>query len=275
MKITIVYYKSIFQIIFFTFILLFSDLNKAQENDSLIQIINHSQSVEKINETKKKLPEHLTKIDMNILDVIRQLKAEGTNRSNVLQKEIHKRFSNNALQIDDKGNIRADIYMNQIDSKSINSLRENEVEVEYIDENFKRVTCIIPFDVIINLAKNASLTGIFSIPKTITEIGAYTTAGDGILSASTTRSTYSINGSGIKVGIISDGVDDYTRAQTSGDLPSSFQVINNRIGGNEGTALGEIIYDLAPGVSLAFSDMGSGESGIVSSINALRNQIVI
>jgi hypothetical protein len=133
------------------------------------------------------------------------------------------------------------------------------------------VTCKVPFDFIEGIAKNENITGVCSIPKTISEVGTYTTAGDGILGAATARSTYSLNGAGYKVGIISDGVTHYQDAITSGDLPSNFQVVNNRIGGDEGTAMAEIVYDMAPAVSLAFSDAFIGESGIVNSITALRN----
>ncbi|MBN2426062.1 MAG: S8 family serine peptidase [Calditrichaceae bacterium] len=258
-------------LIFLSILFLNTEITHAQNSDSLIQIINYSKSVEKINDAKGKLPEHLAKVDMIILDVVIQLKAEGTNRTNAAKKSIHKRFSNNNLQIDDNGNILADVYMDQVDSKSIEWLKEKGILVEYVDKNFKRITCKVPFDMIESIANNNNINGISCIPVTITEVGDYTTSGDGILNASNTRSTYSINGMGFKVGIISDGVDHRQDAINSDDLPAGFQVINNRISGDEGTAIAEIVHDIAPGASLAFSDHYYGEIGIANSITALRN----
>lgn len=73
-------------LIFLSILFLNTEIIHAQNSDSLIQIINHSQSAEKINNAKGKLPEHLAKVDMNILDVVRLLKAEGTNRTNAAKK---------------------------------------------------------------------------------------------------------------------------------------------------------------------------------------------
>ena len=58
----------------------------------------------------------------------------------------------------------------------------------------------------------------------------------------------------MKVGVISDGVDAWRTSQSSNDLPDSIEVDPNSPGsGDEGTALLEIVHDLAPGAKLAFS----------------------
>ncbi len=108
-------------------------------------------------------------------------------------------------------------------------------------------------------------------------VGACTTVGDQILRSALARSTYGVNGQGVRVGIISDGVDHWTSSRDYGDLPSTFQVLNNRYhawyGGyyDEGTAMSEIVYDIAPGASLSFSDAGNSEASFNSSIDALIN----
>ena len=63
-----------------------------------------------------------------------------------------------------------------------------------------------------------------------------------------------LTGAGVKVGVISDGVDSRATAQTSGDLPLVLDIDPGLPGeGDEGTALLEIVHDLAPGARLAFS----------------------
>lgn len=92
--------------------------------------------------------------------------------------------------------------------------------------------------------------------------GSVTSQGDSVLRAAQMRNTYGVNGSGVKIGVISDGVDHLSSAVASGDLPSSVSVLSNEYDpdnyyNDEGTAMLEIIYDLAPGAQLYFHDCGS------------------
>jgi len=71
------------------------------------------------------------------------------------------------------------------------------------------------------------------------------------------------------VGIISDGVDHRQASINAGELPSTLQVTNNRQGGDEGTAMLEIVHDLAPLTALAFADKGNSEADFANNINLL------
>jgi Subtilase family/FG-GAP-like repeat len=82
-------------------------------------------------------------------------------------------------------------------------------------------------------------------------IGAQLTAGDAVHRASTARSTLGLSGHGVKVGVMSDGVDHLANAVASGDLPPQVEILKNARG-DEGTAMLEIVHDLAPGAALAF-----------------------
>ncbi|MEA3325024.1 MAG: hypothetical protein U9Q37_07800 [Euryarchaeota archaeon] len=61
--------------------------------------------------------------------------------------------------------------------------------------------------------------------------GSVNAEGDEIHRTSDVRASYSQSGSGVKVGIISDGVDHQTDARSSGDLPADLTVLNNTQGG--------------------------------------------
>ncbi|HEV2112485.1 MAG TPA: PKD domain-containing protein [Gammaproteobacteria bacterium] len=83
--------------------------------------------------------------------------------------------------------------------------------------------------------------------------GSVTTEGDQILGAAQFRGSTGITGQGITVGVISDGDDHIAASQKSGDLPANIVNDPNDAGsfkskGDEGTAMMEIVYDLAPGV---------------------------
>ena len=64
-------------------------------------------------------------------------------------------------------------------------------------------------------------------------------------------------GSGVKVAVI-DSFEDYTTAQTQGDLPASITVYGALdLSSRHGTAVAEVIYDMAPGVLLTFASPSS------------------
>lgn len=91
----------------------------------------------------------------------------------------------------------------------------------------------------------------------VANTGSVDTQGDQILGAATFRQLTGFTGSGIKVGVISDGDDHIASSQSTGDLPSTIWNDPNDAGsfkssGDEGTAMMEIVYDLAPGAALGF-----------------------
>jgi len=83
-------------------------------------------------------------------------------------------------------------------------------------------------------------------------IGSVTTEGDVIHKTANVRSTYGNTGAGMKIGIISDGVDHLAASIASGDLPADTTVLSNTLGGDEGTAMLEIVHDMVPDAKLYF-----------------------
>jgi subtilisin family serine protease len=97
------------------------------------------------------------------------------------------------------------------------------------------------------------------------------TAGDNAARGPQARAT-GFDGTGVKVGVISDGVDHLA---SIGDMPAGTGVpagAGCRAGsGDEGTAILEIVHDLAPGATLVFSQGLSDKLGFIDSVNCLRN----
>ena len=86
------------------------------------------------------------------------------------------------------------------------------------------------------------------------------------------RSTFSANGSGLKVGVMSDSVDYLTNSQIAGQV----NVLNgqgnvNNGGKGEGTAMLEIVHALAPGAQLYFATGDGGDAAFASNILQLQN----
>jgi len=67
-----------------------------------------------------------------------------------------------------------------------------------------------------------------------------------------------INGAGVTVGVISDGVTNLAASQAANELPAV--TVLNTGSGDEGTAMLEIVHDMAPGAALMF-DTQAGVAG--------------
>ncbi|MBX7223992.1 MAG: putative Ig domain-containing protein, partial [Blastocatellia bacterium] len=96
--------------------------------------------------------------------------------------------------------------------------------------------------------------------------------GDKTHKADLARTMFGVNGSGVKVGVLSDGVDSLATLQASGDLPANVTVLSGQAGsGNEGAAMLEIVYDLAPGAQLYFATgITGGLAQFATNIRALQ-----
>ncbi|MGK2857796.1 MAG: S8 family serine peptidase, partial [Thermoanaerobaculia bacterium] len=94
-----------------------------------------------------------------------------------------------------------------------------------------------------------------------------TSEGDVTHAADTARTFYGVLGNGVKIGVLSDGVDSLAALQASGDLPPVVDVLPGQAGsGDEGSAMLEIIYDLAPNADLAFATAFISEASFAQNI---------
>jgi uncharacterized repeat protein (TIGR01451 family) len=102
-------------------------------------------------------------------------------------------------------------------------------------------------------------------------VGAVTSQGDVTHAADKARSRFRVTGTGVKVGVLSDGVDSLSASIASGDLPADTQVLPGQAGsGDEGTAMLEIVHDLAPNAQLAFATAVTSAESFADNIRALR-----
>jgi hypothetical protein len=98
--------------------------------------------------------------------------------------------------------------------------------------------------------------------------------------AAIARNTYGVNGSGIKIGVLSDGVRNLAAAQASGDLgpvivlPGQSGLSAGQCAAtascDEGTAMLEIVHDIAPGAQLYFATAFGGSANFANNIRQLR-----
>jgi subtilisin-like proprotein convertase family protein len=106
-----------------------------------------------------------------------------------------------------------------------------------------------------------------------TNAGTVTSAGDVAHNASAARNFFGVNGTGVKIGVLSDSVDFLAQSIATGNLPADVTVLPGQSGVpgiGEGTAMLEIVHDLAPGAKLFFATAFNGIESFADNIRALR-----
>src|SRR5262249_19642670 len=129
-------------------------------------------------------------------------------------------------------------------------LADMGAQVDAIDPDGMRVQAWIPADKMHDAARIANVSELGLPDYLITN--TITSQGDGLLQANKVRAQFAgIDGTGVKIGVISDGAN--AAASVASELGN--YTINPSLPGvgNEGTAMMEIVHDLAPGAQLFFS----------------------
>ena len=98
-------------------------------------------------------------------------------------------------------------------------------------------------------------------------VGTVTSEGDRAHGADAARAKFRVTGTGVTVGVLSDGVDSLAASIASGDLPADTRVLPGQEGsGDEGTAMLEIVHDLAPNAHLVFATAFTSEQSFADNI---------
>ena len=90
--------------------------------------------------------------------------------------------------------------------------------------------------------------------------------GDRAHAADTARNLWGLDGGGRKICALSDGVEALAYSQATGELPAVDVLAGEAGGGDEGTAMLEIVHDLAPGAALGFATAFGGVARFAQNI---------
>jgi hypothetical protein len=96
--------------------------------------------------------------------------------------------------------------------------------------------------------------------------------GDTAHRADTARTNFGVDGTGKKACVLSDSVDFLAQVQATSDLPPAIDILPGQAGSGsgEGTAMLEIVHDLAPGAALGFATAFGGQAQFAQNILDLR-----
>lgn len=174
------------------------------------------------------------------------------------------------VRVDAQGRIETYIHTTGDPIEFLAEFKRIGAEIELSDRISDIAQAWIPAEKLVDIARLPEVTQVGQCDYAVTNV--VTSAGDGILRADKVRNqfaAYGINGTGVKIGVISDGVKDIVAV--GNELPPVTVHPYHMGTGNEGTAMLEIVHDLAPGAQLYFS-APTTSLDMVSSITYLTGQ---
>jgi len=134
----------------------------------------------------------------------------------------------------------------------------------------------MPLAALETLAARADVASISSKAEAKTNAGSLTSQGLISHQANVVINNMGYDGSGVTVGVLSDSASPARVAAliASGDLPGGASVLPGQggptTGADEGTAMMEIVHDLAPGANIIFATAFTSVASFASNILALK-----
>jgi hypothetical protein len=238
-------------------------------------------------------------------------------------RSVRDAMQSRRLRIDANNEVQVYILMSAVTDDTVRQLTDAGVTIEISDAARRRVQAHLPVSRLTAVAQLSVVDAIrlptYARPRT----GNTLTEGDAILHADTVRAQFGLDGTGVRVGVVSDGIKGVFKTGcttgcagvdggpiATGDLPAaagtrtSAGVLKESTGGivgrsfsangdleglppaspacafagagAEGTALLEIVHDLAPGAKLSFAN-GDTDLAFAQAVNflAASNDVVL
>ena len=223
-----------------------------------------------IYEQKLALTPTQQKIDSALLDITHKIEKQISlsPRGKITKLED---FSTPLVKLNEAGGVEVKLTVTSLTTEQEKQLEDLGMDIRLTLPKYGIVEGSLPYDRIEAVAGLDFVTNVGTPGYALHNTGDVNSEGDTVLRADAARSTYGVDGSGIKVGVMSDGVSHLANSEATGDLPS-VQVLQPG-NGDEGTAMLEIVHDLAPGSPLAFYGPDPSDSGdMVTGIGALESE---
>ena len=196
------------------------------------------------------------KIGPAIRLMLEELRARGITRANARTRNVAA-LSHPLVRLDRDGSIHVYLEMKDQSAPALDELRGRGARIDIVNRELGLVEAWIPFDLVEDVAAFENVTQLKRPSYAVTRAGSVTTESDSILNADQLRAGLSVDGTGVKVGVLSAGALSIADSQSSGDLPGTvrtFGTCDLSVWGplfcDEGTAMLEIVHDIAPGAKL-------------------------
>jgi uncharacterized repeat protein (TIGR01451 family) len=152
----------------------------------------------------------------------------------------------------------------------VSALGSMGARVESAFPAYRAIRAWVPLARVEDIAALPGVAFVEPAAQAVTNTGSVTSQGDAAHKAPQVRAL-GLTGAGVKVGVLSDGVNSRANRIASGDLPAGLTVLPSQAGnGDEGTAMLEIVFDLAPSAQLYFATAFNGVASFATNIQALQ-----
>jgi hypothetical protein len=246
----------------------------------------------------------------------------GAGAAGLLPASVEDAITTRSLRVDARGHVQVYVLVDEVTTERLAALEDAGAAVEVADAPARRVQARVPPGRLRAVASLGFVTFVRLPDYARPAAGAVRTEGDAIHLSDVARAEFGVDGAGVRVGVISDGIRGVFDtnctmcgalaggALATGDLPASvgtrtaggtlvtvtggmsaqsFQAggdLEDRRppsqpcafegAGAEGTALAEIVHDVAPGARLAFANAGTSLE-FNAAVNALSaaNDVVV
>ncbi len=136
---------------------------------------------------------------------------------------------------------------------------------------FGAIRALMPVAMIEALAARDDVRFVEPAVQAITNVGSVSSQADRTHRTVTARTTLGVDGTGLKIGVLSDGVNSLAASKANGNLNANATFLAGQAGsGDEGTAMMELIQDMLPGAQLIFATAFNGTASMATNIQALQ-----
>ena len=183
--------------------------------------------------------------------------------------------------------LEIELRFTQLDASTVDAIRALGADIDHVSYRYRRVLAVADPALLPMLAALPGVATIHPSYGAQRSSGAIAGQGDASIRADAARAQFGVDGSGVRVGLLSDSFAVQRRGsvtgtgcarqvtgaagQLSGDLPSEVVLLDEGPlnSADEGEAMAEIVHDIAPGATLLFATAFSDEATFADNIDAL------
>ncbi|MEX0786356.1 MAG: S8 family serine peptidase, partial [Dehalococcoidia bacterium] len=189
----------------------------------------------------------------------------------LLPSGLRAMVSTGLLRLSDEGEAHVFIEVAATDGATVDDIAATGARIERVSGEYGIVQAYVPPDELRVVSALPGVTNVRLPDYPVLNTGSIMTEGDAVLQSDDVRDQLGVDGNGVTVGVISDGVRGLFDSQATGDLPQMDIATCNVVSdnprgsgaGGEGTAILEIVHDIAPAADLMFGHFGFNFNGTV------------
>ena len=176
---------------------------------------------------------------------------------------------NPLIRTNDRGEVFLTLRLRAWSDEIRSELEALGVSFGIVASEFFIAECWVTPERIHTIAAHPAVTHIRPVIPPKADAGSRMTEGDSLMRADLVR-RLGYDGDGVSVGVVSNGAEGLYSAQLTDDLPQEVIVLDN-YDGSEGTAMLEIVHDIAPAARLFFATASPSALTMRNNILALAD----